>query len=424
MSGPLSHIHVLEMATAIQGPAAGLFLRDMGAEVIKIEPPMGEVNRYHRGVNNNLPPEAPGSQFIAMNRGKKSVCLDIHTELGLQTVHRLIARSDVFLSNFRTTGLARMGLAYEDVRAINPNLIYAHADGYGALGPDADKSMLDGTAIARGGLASVTGSLESGPMAPGATIADTAGAMQFALAIMTALVARTRSGKGQKVETSALGAQLWLQMWEMTHVWMTGSLLKRSGAHHGNIHAPYGIYETADGGHFLFAVAGTNEAWDHFWLFVDDPMEATNPKWDTPGKRIGSYASEADAHEIQNRMRKAFKTRSTEEWHAFLRSQPDIVFEKVQDYDEVRTDPQVIANNYVEKMHIEHVGETTIVGNLLSFSETPASTKGVPPRLGQHTESVLQDLGFSTDEITSVVQHATNAREAVMSELLKGSDDS
>ena len=423
MSGPLGHLLVVEMATAIQGPAASLFLRDMGAEVIKIEPPMGEVNRYHRGVNNTLPPEAPGSQFISMNRGKKSVCLDIHSELGLKTVQRLIARADVFLSNFREPALARMGVSYEAVRKINPSLIYAHVNGYGAKGPDADKTMLDGTAIARGGLASVTGTLDSGPLAPGATTADTAGAMQFALAIVTALLARANDGKGQKVQTSALGCQLWLQMWEMTHVWMTGSLLKRSGAHHGNIHAPYGIYETSDAEHFLFAVATTEEAWDQFWLFVADPREAANPKWDSPGKRSGISASEEDAHEIQEKMRMVFKTKTAAEWHGFLRSQPDIVFEKVQNYDAVRTDPQVIANNYVEKMRIEHVGETTIVGNLIDFSETPASTRGVPPELGQHTTSVLQDLGFSADEITKVIQHAAKEREQLLAGFVTAADD-
>ena len=411
MSSPLSHLRVVEMATAIQGPAAGLFLSDMGAEVIKVEPPLGDVNRYFRGVNNSLPPQAHGSQFVAMNRGKQSVCLDIHTESGLQAVQRLLARTDVFLSNFRESALGRMGLAYENVKQLNPQIIYAHVNGYGPLGPDADKTMLDGAAIARGGLASITGSVETGPLAPGAATADTAGAMQLALAIMTALVARARDGQGQKVQTSALGAQLWLQMWELTHVWMTGSLLKRSGPHHGNIPGPYGIYETADGGYFLFAIATSDESWDQLWIFVDDPLQAMDPKWDTPAKRLGAFATEQDAHEIQQRMRTVFKTKTTGQWQAFLATQPDIVYEKVQNYDEVRTDPQVLANNYTEQIHLEHIGETSMVGNLISFSETPATIKGVPPGLGVDTESVLRDIGFSSDEIKSVIQHADSERE-------------
>ena len=416
MSGPLGHLRVVEMATAIQGPAAGMFLSDMGAEVIKVEPPWGEVSRYYRGANNSLPPEALGSQFVAMNRGKQSVCLDIHTELGLRAVHRLLASTDVFVSNFRETALVKMGLGYAEVKALNPKIIYGHVSGYGPRGPDADKTMLDGAAIARGGLASVTGTVETGPIAPGATTADTAGAMQLALAIMTALVARARDGYGQKVRTSALGAQLWLQQWELTHVWMTGTMLRRSGAHHGAIQGPYGIYETADGGHFLFAVA-SDEGWDRFWLFVDNPPEALNPKWDTAAKRLGSFASAQEAGEIQQRMREAFKTKTTEEWRTFLATQPEIVYERVQNYDEVRTDPQVLANEYTKRVHLEHIGETTIVGNLISFSETPAEVEGVLPGLGIDTETVLRELGFSSDESESVIRHATAEREKLFSAL-------
>ena len=141
MSSPLSHLRVVEMATAIQGPAAGLFLRDMGAEVIKVEPPVGEVNRYYRGANNTLPQEALGSQFISMNRGKQSVCLDIHTELGLLAVQRLIARADVFLSNFRETALSRMGLAYADMKSLNSQIVYAHVNGFGPEGSHQRKKL-------------------------------------------------------------------------------------------------------------------------------------------------------------------------------------------------------------------------------------------------------------------------------------------
>ncbi len=417
-TGPLAHLKVLELTVAIQGPGAGLYLRDMGADVIKIEPPLGDASRYHRGVNNTLPPEAMGAQFVAMNRGKRSLCVDVHTELGKETMRRLIRDADVLLSNYRAPALQRMGLDYETVHALNPQLVYASANGFGPKGPDADKSMLDGAAIARGGLASMTGGADTGPIAPGAAVADTASAMMLALAIVTALVAREQTGFGQCVQTSALGAQLWLQQWELTHVWMTGHKLKRSGAHHANIQAPYGIYETADGDHFLFAVAYSNDAWDAFWVFVDDPAEALNPKWDAPGKRLGTGASEADAREIQTRMRTAFRSRTTAEWEAFLGSQPDIVFERVQDYDQVRADPQCIANEYLETMDLPGAGETTIVGNLVAFSDTPASTRGLPPGIGADSAQILGDLGFNESEIATMVDDATSKREVVLGALL------
>jgi crotonobetainyl-CoA:carnitine CoA-transferase CaiB-like acyl-CoA transferase len=417
VSGPLSHIRVVEMGSAIQGPAAGLYLRDMGAEVIKIEPPTGDANRGFRGVNNDLPPETFGSQFVAMNRGKKSVCLDVHTALGLKAVLALIQRADVFVSNYRESALIRMGLAYETVSADNPSLIYALGNGFGPRGPDADKTMLDGAAIARGGLASMTCNEETGPIPPGATIADTGGGLLLALAITTALAARAEVGRGQKVQSSALGAQLWLQMWELTHVWMTGSLLKPGGAHHDNMRGPYGVYRTADGGHFFFAAAQSNESWDQFWVFVDDPAEALNPKWSDPSKRFGIGITQADAREIQARMREAFLSKTTAEWQAFLSAQPEIVSEYVQNYDEVRRDPQVVANDYVESMNIDGIGETAIVGNLVSFSETPASTKGLPPGLGADTAAVLQEIGFSQHETDLVIEEATERRNGLLANL-------
>ena len=213
MPGPLSHIKAVEMTVAIQGPGAGLYLRDMGAQVIKVEPPLGDMSRYHRGINNDFPIEALGSQFIAMNRGKKSVSLDIYTPLGQEAMKRLLKQADVFLSNFREPALQKMGLGYEDSKNLNPNLIYATVNGFGPQGPDAHKSMFDGAAIARTGLASVTGVPGGSPIAPGAAIADATGAMQLALGIVTALASRAHTGKGQRVQTSALGAQHWLQMW-------------------------------------------------------------------------------------------------------------------------------------------------------------------------------------------------------------------
>ena len=141
MPGPLEGLRVVELALAIQGPAAGLYFANMGAEVIKVEPPFGDASRYHRGINNNLPEGALGSQFIAMNKGKRSVTLDIHSELGDSVMHKLLATADVFLTNYRASALTRMNLDLHELTAKYPNLVVGHANGFGPLGKDADKMM-------------------------------------------------------------------------------------------------------------------------------------------------------------------------------------------------------------------------------------------------------------------------------------------
>lgn len=416
--GPLAGLTVVEMTIAIQGPGAGMFLGDMGATVLKVEPPLGDAARYHQGVNNSNPADVMGAQFAAMNRGKRSVCIDANTPDGHAAVLQLLADADVFISNFRASALERMGLGYAALHKHNARLVYAIANGFGPEGAEADKIMLDGAAIARGGLASVTGTAAGGPTAPGATIADTAGAMQLALAIMTALYARERIGEGQRVRSSALGAQLWLQQWELTHTWMTGKSLKRSGAHHPNIASPYGIYETSDGEHYLFAIAYEDSTWDKFWVFVDDPAEALNPMWSARASRLGTGATAEGAAAIQTKMRQVFKTKTAAQWETFLSAHPDIVYERIRDYFEVRDDPQNSANNYIETFAVPGIGELSMVGNLLDFSATPASTHSGPPALGADTVQVLNEAGFSAEAVAAMVAHATREREEALKALL------
>ena len=413
-SGPLSGIRVVEMATAIQGPGAGLFLSDMGAQVVKVEPPVGDGSRYHRGANNTLPADVMNSQFIAMNRGKRSVCVDIHTPLGRDVVERLIAQSDVYMTNFRTSALKRMGLDYETLSARCPRLIHASVNGFGPRGPDADKAMLDGAAQARGGVIAITGPADGPAMPPGAAIADTAGAMQFALAMVTALFARERTGVGQQVQTSSLGAQLWLQMWEIQHSAITGRSLKRAGQHHTNILSPYGLYYTRDGGAFLFAVAMSDESWDEFCIFADLPDLAIDPCWSTGSKRIGYAGDTTNLDASRQRMREAFAQKTTAEWEAFFATQPEIIYERVRDYDDVLADPQNAANDYVVEMDVPVIGKTKIVGNLLTFSGTPASAKGPPPQLGEANAEIMTRLGFGAADIEAVAERARTQRELAL----------
>src|SRR5262245_1083286 len=195
----------------------------MGADVVKVEPPEGDLTRYIRGKGNGTPPETPGPMWVMGNRGKRSITLDAFGALGREALDRLIGAADILLTNFRPEALAAMGVDDETVLGRHPGLIYASATGWGRRGPDADRMMVDGAAQARGGLASLVGGRGGPPALAGALVDDTAGAMHLALAVLTALVARERHGVGQRVDVAALGSLLWLEAWELTHASLTGS---------------------------------------------------------------------------------------------------------------------------------------------------------------------------------------------------------
>ena len=416
MPQPLTGYTVVEMGTAIQGPAAGIYLSDMGADVIKVEPPIGDASRFHRGVNNETPPETPGAMFTAGNRGKRSVCLDVNSDSGIEVVRRLVRSADVFMTNYRAPFLNRLGLDYASLSELNPNLIYASVNGFGPLGPDADRPMVEGAVQARGGLASVCGPADSLPMPAGATIADGAGALQFALGIVTALLARERHGVGQKVNTSSLGTQIWLQSWEIQQCLLTGKPLHRAGSHMPNIRGPYGVYAASDGGAFLFTLVG-DSAWRKFCEYGGLPEMAENPLWDNAFKRMGAIPDEQDdaaVDRVRADMAEVFASRTSEEWSEFFRARDDVIVEKIQDHAEVAADPQTIANEYVVPMSLAGVGESRVVGNQVQLSETPGSVKGAPPELGNATREVMLTLGFAQEEVDATEEHTAAIRRKIL----------
>lgn len=418
MPEPLEGIQVVELARALQGPVAGQYLADMGAEVIKIEPALGDPNRLGRGVGNRLPPDAFGTQFVSANRGKRSLWLDLRWEPALDIVRRLIDRADVFLSNYLESSLRDMSLGYEELRGRNEDLIYALVNGYGPVGPDGGKRMLDGAAAARGGLYNVTGPAAGAPMMPGSTIADTAGAMQLSLGITTALAARALHGGGQRVDVSAFGAQLWLQMWEIAHTSLTGHLLTRSGAHHPNIPGTYGVYPTSDGAIFI-AFLGDEPSWVSFCQFAGLQDLILDERFDTPRKRAGRVddeSLEATADEIRPYLERAFSEKTTEQWSEFFAQLPRVVYDVVQSYDQVLSDRQALANGYIVEQRIPTVGERRVVGNVVRINGEAGPLKSPPPSLGQHNGEILSSLGYEPNEIEEITARA----RAAMAERIGG----
>jgi crotonobetainyl-CoA:carnitine CoA-transferase CaiB-like acyl-CoA transferase len=418
--GPLTGVTVVDMTVAIQGPHAGAYLADMGAEVVKVERPGGELNRYVHGPGFSPPNDVMGTQYVAMNRGKRGIAVDAHSEIGREVMRRLLAGADVFVTNYRREALERMGLGYDELAALNPRLVYARVSGFGTHGPDADKAMLDGAAQARAGLAAISGPPDGPPMPPGAAIADHSGAMQLALGIMTALYARERTGRGQQVNTSSLGALMWIQSWEITHTTMSDETLHRAGQHNPNIRCPYGIYETKDGGAFLLAVAMSDASWDDFWLFVERPEVLLDARWNNGAKRIGARGSNDGVDEIRECVREAFASKTTAEWTEFLAGQPEIIYERIQNYDELLADPQVAANGYVVEIDVPKFGPAGVVTNVVHLSDTPGGgVRRPPPLLGEHTAEVMAELGFSTDEIDSVLAAGDGVADQIIAAIFE-----
>ena len=417
MPEPLAGLTVVEMTIAVQGPAAGVYLRDMGADVFKVEPPLGDPSRYNRARQNETPDGTMGPQYAACNRGKRSLCIDLSTEPGMSAMHALLAQADVFLTNYREPALKNLSLDYETLHAAYPSLVYASVNGFGPKGPDAGKAMLDGVAAARGGLVYHTGYADREACVPGGIIMDTAGAMQLALGVMTALVARERYGIGQHVQNSALGTALWLQQWELTHTAMTGAQLGRDGNHHPNIRGFYGVYNTGDGGAILLTQVMDQEGWDALCIFADALELSFDPRFQTPGQRLGEGISEADSKEVRAILKQAFAAKTTDEWVEFLYTQPEIIWERVRSWSEVLEDEQNIANDYLTHIDVEGVGTTRSVGTLVALSETPGSPKGNPPALGEGNDEVLAQAGISGEIRAEIETHATEQREAFLAEL-------
>ena len=401
---PLEGLRVVEFAIAIQGPLAGGFLADMGADVVKVEPPGGDPNRWHTGVNWTAPPETPGAQFLSVSHGKRSIALDVHTEVGREVLFRLVERADVFLSNFREDSLIRMGLSYEDLATRNERLVYALANGFGHEGPDRNKRMTDQYAQVRSGISRMIGEPDSAPVIPGTTIGDTSGAMGLTLAIMTALAARELHGIGQKVRTSSYGVMVWMQGWELNHSSITGHLLSREGPHHPNVPGIAGTYETADGGAFHVAVESDN-AWRDFCEFGGIPELAQDERWNSFEKRtpMSQFQWVEQSAELRPHVARAMKSRTTEEWEQFFDQRRDeVMYQRVFDYEDVMSDPQALENGYIVEKDVPGVGKRQMAGQFAQFSKTPASAKPWFPELGQHTAEVMSELGFGAEEIAEV----------------------
>jgi crotonobetainyl-CoA:carnitine CoA-transferase CaiB-like acyl-CoA transferase len=358
----------------------------MGAEVIKIEGrERGEVGRL-LGIDRKT---GFSAYFLAINRGKKSLALDLKCDKGREVALRLARDCDVVAHNFRPGVMERLGLGYEAIRAVNPRVIYAGASAFGTQGPLGRKPGNDILAQAMSGLMSVTGEGEA-PLPAGCAIADHLSAVTFALGIVSALFARERTGKGQEVECSLLASLMAAQSWEMTYFAMIGEDPPKAARGHTSIAWQWWTYRTADG---WLAVGGVDPArWPGFCRAIGREDLVTDERFDNAGKRIRERESLNEVVEAQ------LITGKTEEWLPALEAE-DIFCAPVLDYERVRSHEQVRANGYTLEIDHPRAGRATVIPTPITFSETPVDSTHPEPLHGEHTEVVLRDFGFADGEM-------------------------
>jgi crotonobetainyl-CoA:carnitine CoA-transferase CaiB-like acyl-CoA transferase len=389
--GPLAGIKVIELCHVMAGPACGLMLADMGADVIKVEKiPGGDDTR------RTVPPKVgdEAASFLMMNRNKRGIAVDLKTEDGKRVVRRLLRDADVVTENYRRGAMERMGLGYETLRKNNPRLIYCAISGFGRSGPYADRGGFDLIAQGMSGLMSITG---EGPGRPpvkvGAPVTDITAGILAAMGILAALHARGRTGEGQMVDTSLFEAGIVQTYWQSAIALATGVAPGPMGSAHP-LNAPYEAFETQDG--WITLGAANPATWQHLVELLQRPDLGKDPRFEDSSGRIVNRVVLAQT------LAPEFKKRTSAEWLSAL-ERAKVPAGPVLDVAQMHADPQTIAREMVLEIRHSTLGPVKTIGAPVKFSETPGGVRRGAPVFGEHTREVLQEHGFPDAEIERLV---------------------
>ncbi len=388
MAGALDGIRVIDQTQVMAGPFASMLLADMGAEVIKIEPPAGEHSR-HVGLE-----AAPGvaASFLAVNRGKKGITLDLKQPEGVVVLKRLVETADVLVENYRPGVAARLGVDYAALAAVNPRLIYCSVSGFGQTGPYASRGGYDLIAQGMAGIMSATGSDGGPPVKVGVPVADLGAGLFALLGILAALRARRLTGRGQHVDTSLFEAALALSAWEATEYWYTGQIPKPLGTAH-RLNAPYQAFRASDG---YFTVGAANpKLWPIFAGLIGRAELTEDPRFKGVGDRVKHRAA------LEKEIEVATSKETRAHWLAKCEA-AGIPAGPIYSIPEAQADPHAQARGMVQELTHPQAGRVKALGNPVKLSRSPATLRSAAPLLGADTDAVLAGIGLSLLEIDAL----------------------
>jgi len=385
----LDGLRILELTQVMAGPFCGQVLADMGADVIKVEPPEGDTTRRSLGFRMRGDDTAA---FLAVNRNKRSLTLDLKSGDHQAVFHRLARDADVVLENYRPGVAARLGADWETLSALNPRLVYASVSGFGQTGPYAQRPGYDLVAQGLSGVMSVTGEPGGDPVKCGIPIGDLSAGLFCAVAILSALIARERTGRGQRIDTSLFEGALALSIWETAELWATGRVPEPLGSAH-RLTAPYQALRTRDG--HITVGGNTQPLWERLCEAIGRPELVGDPRFASNDARMEHRA------ELVAELESATATRDADEWVATL-SEAGVPCGPIHDYRQVFEDPHTQAREM--EVELEHPVEGTIraLGIPVKLSDTPGAIRRPAPLLGEHTAEVLREVGLSDAEIAAL----------------------
>jgi glutaryl-CoA transferase len=395
-AGPLAGLRVIDLSTVLAGPYATMVLADLGADVVKVEPPDGDATRgwgppwvgdEHAGTRT-------AAYYLAVNRNKRSVRLDLRQPAGAEVLRRLLTDADVLIENFRPGSLARLGFDDEALRDLNPDLVHLAISGYGPDGPAADRPGYDFVIQAVGGLMSITGDADADgghPTKVGVAISDVVAGLFATIGILAGLLARSSDGptRGQRIDVSLLASTLAVLVNQAQNAFTTGQAPGRRGNAHPNI-VPYESFATSDGE--IVVAVGSERQWPRFCAAIGAATLADDPRFATNGDRVASRT------ELRPLIAERLATRSTGDWLRVLAA-ADVPSGPITDVLSAFESPEARARSMLVEVEHPAFGVLRQAGIPIEFEHTPGAVRTAPPLLGEHTDEVLSALGLADDEI-------------------------